>query len=115
MELKNIYQEFNGNYESVLGRLRTDERIIKYLKKFEEGDINTLITKALDEEDYETAFRESHNLKGICANLNMDALGASASELTEALRGGKPEGNISALVSAMLADYEMTVNAIKKI
>lgn len=112
MKLQEIYEQFNGDYESVISRLRDDERIKKYLLKFKENNLDILIKNALDTGDYETAFREAHNLKGICANLSVDALGKSASELTEALRGRKPEGDISPLVEAMQADYDRTMRAL---
>lgn len=112
MKLQEIYLQFNGDYDSVINRLHNDEKIKKYLLKFTNNKLDTLIKKALDTHDYETAFREVHNLKGICANLNMDALGMSASALTEALRGKKPEGDITPLVQAMQADYDMTIRAL---
>ena len=46
------------------------------------------------------------------ANLNIDKLGKSASELTEALRGRNPEVDFSSLVEAMQADYDMTIRAL---
>ena len=77
--------------------------------------LDTLIRNALAAHDYETAFREAHNLKEICAKLNLDVLGKSASTLTEALRGRNPEGDITPLVQAMQADYDMTIRAINKV
>ena len=112
MELREIYEQLNGDYDSVIHRLRDDERIKKFLIKFMDNNLDVLIRDALDECDYETAFREAHNLKGVCANLNLDALGKSASELTEALRGRNPEGDISSLVEAMQRDYDMTIRAL---
>lgn len=112
MKLREIYEQMNGDYESVLNRLHDDEKIKKYLLKFMNSKLDTLIRNALEDCNYETAFREAHNLKGICANLNMDALGKSASALTEALRGRNPEGDITPLVQAMQADYDRTVRAL---
>ena len=63
----------------------------------------------------EQAFRAAHRLKGVCANLSFDRLGASASQLTELLRSegdGVPEG--AALVfHAVKQDYALTVDAIR--
>lgn len=110
--LREIYEKMNGDYDSVIGRLRSDSVVKKFLIKFLNYNYDSLIRDALDKGDYEIAFREAHNLKGICANLSMDALGRSAGELTEALRGGKPEGDISGLLEAMQKDYDMTVEAL---
>lgn len=111
MELKNVFEQIGGDYEGVIGRLMTEERVIKYLKKFSASQNMELITKPLSEEDYETAFREAHNLKGVCANLGITVLGASASELTEALRGGKPTVDVAPLIEQVAKDFETTVAA----
>lgn len=112
MELRAIYESMNGDYDSVINRLRDEERIKKYLLKFLNYHYDELIQNALNDRDYEIAFREAHNLKGICANLNLDALGVAASELTEALRGRNPEGDISYLVEAMKMNYDKTALAL---
>ncbi len=115
MELKQIYEQMQGDYYSVLERLSTEERIKKYLLKFMDKNMDRLILDALDEKDYERAFREAHNLKGVCANLNMDKLEQSASALTEELRGGAPKGDITAYVQALQSDYDMTLSALKNL
>lgn len=115
MELREIYTQLNGNYDSVLGRLCSEVRIKKYLIKFMDANMSIRIFDALKAGDYETAFIESHNLKGVCANLNLDQLKMSASALTEALRGGKPEGDITDLVEKMQKDYEMTAKALQNL
>lgn len=115
MTLRDIYQQIQGDYDSVISRLRDEERVKKYLVKFVNNKMDTLIHNALAENDFETAFREAHNLKGVCANLNLDALQKSASDLTEALRGRNPEGDISALVDAMQRDYDMTVGVLQEL
>lgn len=113
MELREVYEKIQGNYDSVMGRLLTEERVKKFLIKFLDNDMSVTITDALDKADYETAFREAHTLKGVCANLNLDKLLSSASELTESLRGGAPTTDIQPLVDAMKADYEMTVSVLE--
>ena len=115
MELRQIYEQMQGDYDSVMGRLGTEERVKKYLLKFLDKDMSKLVIEALDEKDYERAFREVHNLKGVCANLNLDKLEQSASALTEELRGGAPKGDITAYVQAMQDDYKMTIDAISNL
>lgn len=115
MELRQIYEQMQGDYDSVLGRLSKEDRIKKYLLMFVSKEMDQLITDALEQQDYEKAFREAHNLKGICANLSLDKLEQSASALTEELRKGKPERDISAYVQAMQDDYNMTVRVIKQL
>ena len=63
----------------------------------------------------EQAFRAAHRLKGVCANLSFDRLGASASQLTELLRSegdGVPEG-AALVLHAVKQDYALTVDAIR--
>ena len=113
MELRPIYENLKGDYDSVKTRLVDDERITKFLIKFSNFNYDELIRKALETEDYEGAFRESHNLKGICANLSLDALEESANRLAESLRGGKPAGDISSLLETLQRDYDMTLQALQ--
>lgn len=115
MELRTIYEQMQGDYDSVIQRLSSDGIVKKFLIKFADNRLDLLIREALDRGDYETAFREAHNLKGVCANLSLDALGRSAGELTEALRNGRPEGDISPLIQAVQDDYNMTKKAIDRL
>lgn len=113
MDLRPIYENLRGNYDNVKTRLVDDERIIKFLIKFSNFAYDDLIRKALEKENYEDAFREAHNLKGICANLSLDALEDSADQLAESLRGGKPTGDVASLLEALQSDYDMTVQALQ--
>lgn len=112
MELKEVYERVQGNYDGVMGRLLTEDRVKKFLIKFLDNDMSLNITNALDANDYETAFREAHTLKGVCANLGLDKLQNSSSDLTESLRNGKPDTDITSLVEAMKADYKLTVEVL---
>lgn len=115
MELRTIYEQMQGDYDSVIQRLSSDGIVKKFLIKFVDNRLDLLIREALESGDYETAFREAHNLKGVCANLSLSALGRSAGELTEVLRNGKPEGDISLLLQAVQEDYDMTTKAIEQL
>lgn len=112
MELKEVYQKVGGDYNAVMDRLLTEDRIKKYLLKFRDSASMDLITKPLEQEDYETAFREAHNLKGMCLNLGLDRLAKSSSDLTELLRGGKPDGDISAIVDTVTDDMNNTMQVL---
>ena len=112
MELKQIYEQVQGDYESVTRRLLTEERIKKYLLKFMDSHMDVVIQEALEQKDFETAFREAHGLKGVCANLNLDKLAISAGALAEVLREGEPKGDITHLVQSMQSDYEMTIRVL---
>lgn len=115
MELREFYEQIGGDYEAVIRRLRKEERIRDYLKKFAAYHYDVLIRTALDACDYQTAFREVHNLKGLCANLNLDTLQRTASALTEALRGRDPKEDLTPLVNAMQADYDAAMGALQEL
>lgn len=114
MNLIECFKAIEGDYEGVIGRLMTEERVKKFLLMFlKDTSFNTLCT-AMDCADYETAFRAAHTLKGTCANLGIAKLQSSASELTEALRGGVKDSAAS-LFKQVKNDYEQTINAIKEL
>lgn len=113
MDLRAVYEKFGGDYDCVINRLHNEERIKKYLLLFLKYNYNEAIQNALNRGDYETAFRESHNLKGVCFNLNLDALGDSAEKLTDALRKAPYEGNPFALMEVVRKDYDKTVTALQ--
>ena len=112
MTLKECYEAIGGNYEEVIGRLRSERLVQKFTLKFLDDKSLELLEKSLKEENYEEAFRAAHTIKGICQNLSFDKLLASDSALTEALRDGKsPETDD--LAKQVFVDYEETVSVIR--
>ena len=99
----------------VLRRLGSEARVKKFLMKILEDQSFSHLLSALEDENYEEAFRCAHSLKGVCLNLDLDPLQASSSELTEALRGGAPEGDISSLVEQVKLDYENMVRLVSQL
>lgn len=114
MNLKECYIAFEGNYDEVMGRLMTEERVKKFLALFLKDDSFTSLCNAMEQADYETAFRMAHTLKGNCLNLGLSRLFGSSSNITEALRGNVNNG-ADELLPQVKADYELTVNAIKEL
>ena len=86
MTLEECYRALGGSYSDVLARLVNDKMITKYLNKFTEDTSYRDIFAALENNDYETAFRAAHTLKGICLNLGLENLYKAAYKVTEALR-----------------------------
>lgn len=115
MELKEVYAAMDGDYEDVVRRLRKEERIVKFLLKFRDRNPMEPLLAALEQEKYEEAFREAHNMKGVCANLSLNGLGVPAQELTERLRGGRPEDDITPLVEAVRSAYAVTMTALEQL
>jgi HPt (histidine-containing phosphotransfer) domain-containing protein len=113
MTVQGCYEMMDGDYTGVIGRLLKDERIQKYLLKFLDAKDYQEMTEALEQENYEVAFRASHTLKGLSLNLGFTGLQRTSEELCEALRGGKPDIDIAPLVSAVGEEYEKVISAIK--
>lgn len=112
MTLKECYAAFGGDYEETIGRLRSERLIQKFALKFLDDQSYDLLCSTMESGDYEEAFRAAHTIKGVCQNLGFTALGASSSELSEALRHGyTPEAD--ALVQRVKADYQTTSQAIR--
>ena len=114
MTLQELYEDMEGNYPEVIKRFTKEERIIKYLKKFQTQPTIRLIREALEGADYELAFREVHNLKGVCASLGMTKLRAVAEILTEALRGGEPKGDVMKMFFDVQSEYDKVMISLVK-
>ena len=99
MTIQECYEAIGGNYEDVLGRLRSEALIRKFTLKFLEDQSYPQLKLALKNRNYEDAFRSAHTLKGVCQNLSFDRLYEVSHELTELLRDrtgekpGIPESN----------------------
>lgn len=115
MDIKQCYNSFGGDYEDAYLRLLSDERIERFLKKFVEIDDFGKMTAALSQKDYQEAFMRAHDLKGTSSNLGFTDLYKSSSTLCEALRGGVPKGDITAMTEAVRADVEAITTAVSQL
>lgn len=105
MTLKEFYDKTGGQYEQVVARLMSEDRVKKYVLKFKEDDSLVKIKKALEEKAYKDAFMYTHNLKGVCLNLSFDGLLNSVSVLCEELRDGTPQADLNAMYDALEVSY----------
>ena len=112
MDLKTCYEQLGGDYEDVMGRLRQEERVIKFLQLFPEDENFALLGRALEEQDWTVAFRAVHSIKGVALTLGLTALADSSAELTELLRPGRPSQDPWPLYQALKGDYDKAVAAI---
>lgn len=113
MNLSELYTKVNGDLNDLLGRFGTEVRVKKFLGLFLKDPSYSELIAAAGKEDWETAFRAAHTLKGVAANMSLEGLRASASELTEALRGGKILTDMK-LVEKVTEDYTTATAAIKE-
>ena len=116
MTIQESYARMGGNYDDVVSRLRTDDRIKRFLLKVAEDQSFANLCAMLAERNMEEAFRAAHTLKGVSSNLSLTRLYDSACAITEALRG-KTEYDpaVEPLLEQVRADYELTIECIKAI
>ncbi len=115
MTVQECYDLMGASYSDVISRLLTDERVKKYLIKFQNNNVMESLTTAVQEKDYEQVFLHSHNLKGICLNLGLTELGHSSSELCESVRGGEARQDTAPLFEQVQKDYERVSSAIRQL
>ncbi len=116
MDVKQCYAELGADYDDVMCRLRTDERIKKFLLKVADDKSFELLTESLEAHNIEEAFRAAHTLKGVCLNLSISKLYSVASDMTEALRGKTEYSDAyMPLYEKVKAEYEKTVKCIRAI
>lgn len=113
MTLKELYTAVGGNYDEVLSRLRTEDRIIKFITLFLKDTSFADLSQALKEKNQPEAFRAAHTLKGISANLGLGALHRSSHGLTELLRQPSVHQETDELFALVEKDYHHTADAIR--
>lgn len=74
MTMQECYKAIGENYEAVLGRLHSEALIQRFTLKFLEDQSYLQLKQALENKNYEDAFRSAHTLKGVCQNLSFDRL-----------------------------------------
>lgn len=112
MTLQEVYASIGGDYDGVLKRLYNANIVTKFAKKFVDDPSFSQIRPFIEEKNWNEAFRMAHTLKGTALNLGFSKLATSASELTEAMRGGVPLKDV-ALYNQVVRDYNETIAALK--
>jgi HPt (histidine-containing phosphotransfer) domain-containing protein len=116
MTLHECYDAMGANYDEVQGRLRTDERIQKFLLRLPADPSYGELCSALANRQIEDAFRAAHTLKGVSQNLALTPLYHSAATLCDALRGKQDyDPSYEALLAAVQADYAAVTDCIAKL
>lgn len=113
MDLRKVYAECGGDYEDVIGRLITEERVERFVKKFADSTDYDMLMEAVAQKDHEGIFRYSHNLKGLSLNLSFTELQKSSSELCELFRNGAPTEDYSEVLERVTRDRKRVVDAIR--
>lgn len=116
MTLKECYEAMGADYDEVMGRLKTEERVQKFLIKVLSDSSYNLLCDSLAAKNIEDAFRGAHTLKGVGQNLALTKLYESAAVLADVLRDRHDYGeDIEPAFEQVKSDYEMTTGAIRKL
>lgn len=115
MTLNECYEEMGADLHEVLRRLKTEERIGKFLKLILTDTNYESLCKELEEKDYEQAFTHVHNLKGLAMNLGLTPLLIPAQELCEELRDGEPERELKPLLDEVAAAYQKVLGIVERL
>lgn len=111
MTVIECYNKIGGDYDNAMGRFKSEALIKRFLPMFLNDPSFNELTEALENGDVQTAFRAAHTLKGVCANLSLAKLCASASEITELLRAENLT-DAKGIYPAVKADYDTAFEAI---
>ncbi len=113
MTLEECYAAVGGDYEGVLHRFMSPDRVRRFVLKLPADPNFNLLEEAIKAQDFSTAFRAAHSLKGIGLNLGFTALADSSSKLSDALRSGTPDEGYEALYEKVREDYRQTMDALQ--
>lgn len=114
MTLKECYEIMKGDYDDVISRLRTDDKVKKNLVKMLNDTSYSGLCAAMESKNAEEAFRFAQALKGLCKNLSLSELAYSTSNLAEALRGKTEVGDdAEPLFKKLKKDYALTATCIQ--
>ena len=117
MTLQELYESVGGSYDSAKRVMQMERLIAKFIVKFPDDPSAGKLFAAWDARDVFAAFEGAHALKGVCANLGLDALSARSSELCERLRSGAAETlddpECARRMAELRAEYARTAEAIR--
>ncbi len=115
MTVQECYQQIQGNYENVLKRLKTDERIVKFLELFLSDTTYQKLSEAVNTKNYREIFKCVHDLKGMALNLGLTALQKAAESLCDAVRYGEPSVDIYPLYEEVTKEYQKVTDTIQRL
>ena len=119
MLLEECYKVFGGSLEAVLQRIPSEALVKKFALKFLGDPSFETLRQTLEEGEYSEAFRASHSLKGVCANLGFQDLEKSSGILTELLRHSEEAPVDLEACQAAFADvsrdYQVVIDTLKQL
>ncbi len=114
LTLRECYLLAGESYDDLLSRLGCDEKIIYNAVKEFMLDLHYIrLLRAIENRGTETAFKASHTMKGISANLGFTKMYSAFSLVTEELRSGNIE-KAAELMTRATDEYQKIIAAFKR-
>ncbi len=110
-KLEKLYKEGNGDYHGVLGRMRTPERVAKFLGFFAQDPSYETLRTSVESADWDNAFRAAHTLKGVASDMGFAELSTAASNVTEEFRAQRYDEGVL-LMPLVDEYYKLAADAI---
>lgn len=114
MTIAEFYEVTGGNYDEVMARMRTEERVKKFVLMFLKDDSFRLLEDSLAGKNVDEAFRAAHTLKGVGQNLSFERFYKIDFEITEMLRAKDMDAAIAAMPK-LRECYQNIVDCIAKL
>lgn len=114
MTVQEFYEEVGGNYNEIMSRLRTEERIIKFAGMFARDESYKNLVQYLEDGNIDEAFRAAHTMKRMCQNMAFTRLYESSHDITEILRGKDLEGAKQKL-GKVTEGYDLVMSGIESL
>lgn len=111
-KLEKLYAEGNGDLQNVLGRMRSPERVQKFLGFFVQDPTYDTLKSSIESQDWESAFRAAHTMKGVASDMGFLELSKAASDVTEEFRAERYDEGV-ALMPAVDDLYAKAITAIQ--
>ena len=118
MTIQELYARIGGNYDQAVRIMKSERLINKYVRKLKDSNVGEMLAEAGETMDGVKLFESAHAMKGVCANLGLDALARAADEITEEFRPGNArklsDDEVKARLQAVGERYRSTVAAIRE-
>ena len=116
MTLKECYEILGADYDDVMNRLRKEDRVTRFLKKFLDDKSFALLEESLETGNMEEAFRAAHTLKGVSQNLSLSNLYTPSSLLSDRLKENRAGGeDVRLMFEQVKTEYQKTVGAVSRL
>ncbi len=114
MTLEEFYTTVNGDYNSAIKRFRTQDKLIKFLKRYADDPFYEKMIHAIESGNIEESFALAHAEKGIVANFYLTDLYDAIFALVEQLRPQTKQADPQ-LVEQIKEKYNLVVTTIREI